>query len=395
MIDYHRLGSVPPKHHITHREGGQLLMEQCVTRMGFADAYSILYFRTPPTDVRQIDALQVPGFCPAAPVPDEPPRRRHVRTQDLQVTGDFVTARRTLLVNSDVRVGVAKPTTAGRHFFSNGDGDECWFALTGGGLLESIYGPLPFKQHDYVIIPRGTPFRLHPDGDAGTFLVFESAGCLDVPHQFRNRSGQLTLDAPYCHRDFRRPTELLTYDPDQHGQGPFPLVIKRYDQLSVHGHATFPWALAGWDGYVYPVAFNIHDYQPKTGMVHLPPTYHITFAGRGFIICSFVPRVVDYYDKNGRQAIPCPYGHASVDCDEILYYVEGSFTSRRGIAPESITFHPMGVPHGPHPGTYEKSIGTTRTSELAVMCDTYEPLRLTQAAVDVEDPNYHFTWRED
>ncbi|MHC4235771.1 MAG: homogentisate 1,2-dioxygenase domain-containing protein, partial [Planctomycetota bacterium] len=245
-----------------------------------------------------------------------------------------------------------------------------------------------YREHDYVYIPKATPYRLHPEGHTGTFLVFEATGFIDVPKQFRNSAGQLTMDAPYSHRDFRAPTELIRFDRTQHGQPPYRLVIKKSDRLAVHLHDHWPLQLVGWDGYSYPVAFNIHDYQPKTGLIHLPPTYHITFAGNGFIICSFVPRMVDYHEK----AIPCPYGHAAVDCDEILYYVDGNFISRKGIERESLSLHPAGVPHGPHPGMYERSIGVKRTEELAVMCDTFKPLQVTKVAADFEDQNYHRSW---
>jgi homogentisate 1,2-dioxygenase len=392
MIHYQRIGDLPRKHHITHYEDGKLLMEQCVTRMGFSDTYSIVYFRKPPTDVSRVDSLTLPGFCPIQPIADQALVRRHIPSQNMPAGGNFLTGRRTMLLNEDISMGVCKPTEPPVEFFTNGDGDDCWFAYEGEGFVETLYGPLPFRKHDYVIIPKGTPYRLHTDSPNATFLVFESTSRLDIPKQFRNHTGQLTMDAPYCHRDFRFPTELLTYDAKLHGTGPWPHIIKRNNALSVHTFEHFPWDLAGWDGYVYPVAFNIHDYQPRTGMVHLPPTIHITFAGRGFVLCSFVPRVVDYYDRDGLKAIPCPYGHASVECDEILYYVEGNFTSRKGIGPQSISFHPMGVPHGPHPGTYEASIGHPRTSELAVMCDTYKPLRLTKVATQYEDANYHFSW---
>ena len=392
MIHYHKLGDVPAKHHITHYEDGKLLMEQAVTRAGFDSTYSLLYYRTPPTDEFAVRNMELPGFCPIKPIDDQPLHRRHIKTQDLKVEGDFLTARRTVLMNDDVRVGIAKPNRAAKDWFSNGDGDECWFAFDGGGVVETVYGPLPFTKHDYVIIPKSTPYRLHPEGDKGTFLVFESSSYIDVPKQFRNEAGQVTMDAPYCHRDFRKPEELLVYDKAKHGEGSFPLVVKYGNRLTVHDHKHFPWDLVGWDGFTYPVAFNIHDYQPRTGLVHLPPTIHITFAGRGFIICSFVPRKVDYYDKDGKKAIPCPYGHSSVDCDEILYYVAGNFTSRKGIEPESISLHPMGVPHGPHPGTYQASIGHERTNELAVMCDTFKPLLLTDVADSLEDKDYHFTW---
>ncbi|MEK6798728.1 MAG: homogentisate 1,2-dioxygenase [Planctomycetota bacterium] len=392
MIHYHRLGSVPPKHHVTHYENGQLLMEQCMTRVGFDGTYSILYFRTPPTDECAVRSMELPGFCPVHPNPEQSPHRRHLRTQDVKHAGDFLTGRRTLLMNDDVRVGVCKIAEKPGNWFANGEGDECWFAYDGGGTLESVYGILPFRKHDYVIIPKTTPYRIHPEGNRGTFLVIESASSIDVPKQFRNESGQVTMDGPYGHRDFRAPTELLKFDRSRHGDGPYPLIVKLANRLSVHEYKHFPWELAGWDGFSYPVAFNIHDYQPRTGTIHLPPTIHITFAGRGFIICSFVPRKVDYYQKGEVRAIPCPYGHASVDCDEILYYVDGNFTSRKGIESQSISLHPMGVPHGPHPGTYEKSVGTERTSELAVMCDTFKPLLLTPFASTIEDQDYHYTW---
>ncbi len=392
MIHYHRLGSIPPKHHVTHYEDGKLLMEQCMTRVGFDSTYSILYYRTPPTDECAVRSMEVPGFCPVEPVKEQPLHRRHIRTQDLAADGDFLTARRTILVNDDVRVGICKPNEAASNWFSNGEGDECWFAFDSGGVIESVYGLLPFKKHDYVIVPKGTPYRLHPEGSRGTFLVFESVSYIDVPKQFRNESGQITMDAPYSHRDFRIPTEMLAFDRSKHGDPPYPLVVKHGNELTVHDFQHFPWDVVGWDGTVYPVAFSIHDYQPRTGSIHLPPTSHITFAGRGFIICSFVPRKVDYYEKGEHKAIPCPYGHANVDCDEILYYVEGNFISRKGIEPQSISLHPMGIPHGPHPGTYDRSVGVERTSELAVMCDTFKPLRLTSVASSIEDKDYHYTW---
>ena len=392
MIHYHKLGSVPPKHHVTHYENGKLLMEQCMTRIGFESTYSILYYRTPPTDEFGVREMELPGFCPIGPTEKQLLHRRHIKTQDLKADGDFLTARRTVLMNDDIRVGIAKINQPAQHWFNNSEGDECWFAYDVGGTLESVYGILHFKKHDYVIVPKGTPYRLSADNHRGTFLVFESSTYIDVPKQFRNESGQITMYAPYCHRDFRGPTELLRYDAKKHGTGPHPLIVKYANQLSVHEFKHFPWELAGWDGTIYPVAFNIHDYQPKTGSVHIPPTSHITFAGHGFVICSFVPRKVDYYERDGVRAIPCPYGHASVDCDEILYYVDGNFTSRKGIESQSISLHPMGVPHGPHPGTYEKSIGTDRTSELAVMCDTFKPLRLTPVADSIEDKDYHYTW---
>ncbi|MBK9119332.1 MAG: homogentisate 1,2-dioxygenase [Phycisphaerales bacterium] len=387
MIHRYALGQFPAKPHTAMYENRKLLMEQMVTREGFHGPFSILYFRRSPTDEISVDPLELPGFCPVRTLPDQPLRRRHILSQELLPVGDFLTGRRTLLVNSCLQIGVCKPAGVTPRFFSNGDGDECWFVKDGAGTLESVYGVLPFRPHDYLLIPKGTPYRLHCDGPA-TLLVFEGRPYINIPKEYRNAWGQLSDSAPFSHRDFRVPQELLGYRPDVHGAGPFEIVMKRSDRLTLHRYEHFPHEIAGWDGILYPVAFNIHDYQPKTGLVHLPPTIHTTFSGPEFVICSFVPRVLDYHP----QAIPCPYAHASVDMDEILYYVEGNFTSRKGVGSESISLHPAGVTHGPHPGTYEASIGVHRTDELAVMCDCYPPLQLTAEAAALEDPEYHLSW---
>lgn len=394
MIHRLTLGRVPAKPHTSfYDEEGKLLMEQMITREGFNGPYSILYYRIPPTDEFEVDNVAIPGFCPFELVKEQQLHRRHVRTQDMKPGGDFLTGRRTLMVNANLQFGVCKPCEPARRFFSNGDGDELYFIKSGRGKLESLYGLLPFREHDYVLIPKSTPYRLHFDGNQATFIVFEGRPKLGIPGEYRNKWGQISDYAPFSHRDFRAPQELLHF-----GQNcdpirlPFELVVKMSDRLSVHRYQHFPLDIVGWDGVLYPVAFNIHDFQPKTAMVHLPPTIHTNFAGEGFVICSFVPRMVDYYDRDGAKAIPCPYAHASVDMDEILYYVEGNFTSRRGIDSESISLHPLGVTHGPHPGTYARSIGTRRTNELAVMCDAYQPFRLTTFADGLEDKGYHTSW---
>lgn len=365
-------------------------MEQCVTREGFEGPFSILYFHKPPTDEQAVESTAIEGFCPFKLVDHQPLHRRHIRTQDQRADGDFLTARRTLLVNADVQVGIAKPNTPPERFFSNADGDELYFVYEGSGYVESLYGILPFRQHDYVLIPKSTPYRMHftDSENKGVVLVFEGSEYIGIPKEYRNAVGQITMYAPYTHRDFRLPERLIEFDPKRHGQPPYPQVTKLNNELSVHLFEHWPYQLEGWDGFVYPVAFNIHDYQPKTGQIHLPPTIHITFSGNNFVVCSFVPRVTDTHEN----AIPCPYGHASVDMDEILYYVAGNFTSRKGIEPQSISLHPKGIPHGPHPGTYEASVGTRRTAELAVMCDTYKPLIMTTFAAGIEDKDYHLTW---
>lgn len=392
MIHRHQLGKVPPKPHSTFYENGKLLMEHCHTREGFEGPFSILYYRIPPTDENAVEKLAIPGFCPFERLAEQPLHRRHIKTFDLKLRGDFLDARRTLMFNSDVQIGMVKPTEASTRFLANGDGDELFFVFKGSGRFETLFGVLPFREHDYVHIPRATPYRIRWDGENPEMLVFEGRGFIDIPKEWRNRSGQITMYAPFTHRDFHLPQSLLTYSEAEHGRAPFKLVVKRDDTLTVHLHPHFPYDVVGWDGFVYPFTFNVHDYQPKTSTIHLPPTIHLTFAGNEFVVCSFVPRKVDYYNRDGSKAIPCPYGHASVHMDEILFYVDGNFTSRRGILPGSISLHPAGIPHGPHPGTYEKSVGTDRTSELAVMCDTYKQLYLTSVAHEVEDKDYHLTW---
>lgn len=394
MIHRMQLGKVPAKPHTTfYDENKKLLMEHCLTREGFEGGFSILYYRTPPTDENAVEKLAIADFCPFEPLVEQPLYRRHIKTFDLKVKGDFLDARRVLLFNSDVQISIAKPTERSARFFSNGDGDELYFVHKGRGRFETLLGVLPFREHDYVHVPRGIPYRVVADAaQPAELLVFEGTEFIDIPKEWRNRSGQITMYAPYTHRDFHGPEKLLTYDAAEHGRAPFKLVVKRENVLTVHLFQHFPYELVGWDGFVFPFTFNVHDYQPKTSTVHLPPTIHLTFAGNNFVVCSFVPRKVDYYDRDGTKSIPCPYGHASVHMDEILFYVDGNFTSRRGILPASISLHPAGIPHGPHPGTYEKSIGTDKTSELAIMCDTYKLLHLTNVAHEIEDKDYHLTW---
>lgn len=388
MLHRHTLGRVPAKPHTTfYDEDGKLLMEQMVTRQGFDGPFSILYYRIPPTDEFEVEPLALPGFCPYELLKEQPLHRRHIKTQDHQPAGDFLTGRKTLLVNNNLQIGVCKPVQPPNRFFTNGDGDECWFIKEGSGKLESVYGVLEFKEHDYVLIPKSTPYRITFKDNRATCLVFEGRTKIAIPGAYRNKWGQITDYAPFSHRDFRVPLELLDVESLRDATD-FELVSKLNDSLAVHKYKHFPLDVVGWDGVLYPMAFNIHDFQPKTGLVHLPPTIHTTFAGEDFVICSFVPRKTDFH-PNG---IPCPYAHASVDMDEILYYVAGNFTSRKGIDSESISLHPQGVTHGPHPGAYEASIGTTETNELAVMCDTYGVLKLTTAAADLEDKDYHKSW---
>lgn len=399
---------MPRKNHTVFRGAdGKLRQEHCITRAGFEKAYSILYHVTPPTDEIGTERSPYDGseFVPQAKPNgdlDFPRRRRHIDTLLFKQGGPYLGSRKAILYNDDITMSMVRPDENSPDFFANGDGDELLFFFQGSGWAETMYGRIDFGPLDYLLIPRATIYRLHFDFSKGPVFIalFEGHKDIQVPPMFRNEFGQLTLEAPYCHRDFKRPQQL-SWDPttplpkgDQNGL--FKVVVKRQGRISEHFRKVYPLDVVGWDGFVYPVVFNIMDYQPKTGQIHLPPTSHTTFSSTGgpkgeglaYVICSFVPRKVDYHP----QAIPCPYNHSSPDCDEILFYVRGNFTSRKGIHPGSISLHPTGLVHGPHPGAYEASIGHTETHELAVMMDTFQPLKLTNAGAELEDPNYHETW---
>jgi homogentisate 1,2-dioxygenase len=381
MIDRMQLGEVPPKPHTVFRSPeGRLRYEECLTRRGFDGEYSILYHEGPPTPDREIGPAEpgpldrkVPGTAPEAPL-----RRR------LLVGSRAGPGYTPVLASDDVVVSYVRlPATRRDEAFSNGDGDDLFFVAEGEGTLESPFGALAFQAGDYLLVPRGVIHRFRLDLPLDG-IVMEFRGGLHVPPAFRNPAGQLRMDAPYTHRDFRRP--VLSGPPS----GRSSVLVKKGDRFVRRLPSSDPFAIAGWDGTVWPFAFPIRNFQPKTGLVHLPPTIHATFAARGILVCSFVPRVTDTHP----DAIPCPYPHASVDCDELIYYVEGEFTSRRGVGPRALSLHPAGIPHGPHPGAYEASIGTKSTSELAVMLDTFLPLRLTAQASELEDSEYHESWRE-
>jgi homogentisate 1,2-dioxygenase len=292
-----------------------------------------------------------------------------------------------ILFNRDVTVLLARPDVSDDVYFANGDGDELWFVEEGSGRLESLCGWLDVKTGDYVWVPKSLVHRWHIEKTM-RLLGFEAHSGVFIPEAFRNPVGQLRMDAPYTHRDFVHPRGPIA-TPEKVQEGPRELLVKKQGSFTRYATENHVMDVVGWDGFVYPFAFAIEKFQPKTGMIHLPPTVHATFESKGFLVCSFVPRVTDTHP----QAIPCPYPHSSVDCDEIILYVRGNFTSRRGVGPGAISLHPAGVAHGPHPGAYEGSVGSTRTDELAVMCDTYEPLVPTAQAANIEDVAYHDSWR--
>jgi homogentisate 1,2-dioxygenase len=322
------------------------------------------------------------GFAgPRTAAPLDGLLKRHFLSQNLApTTKSPLDARLPMLFNADVTLSVLKPGADDAAYFTNADGDDLFYIHEGGGTLRTLLGDLDFGPGDYVFVPRGILHRfvLKPN-TAQWWLTIESRGGMHVPKQWRNGVGQLRMDAPYCHRDFKKPTFRGPLD-----EGLREQVVKRQDVF--HGFSTSesPLDVVGWDGTVYPWVFNILDFQPRVGLTHLPPTWHGTFAARGALICSFVPRPVDFHP----EAVPCPYPHSSIDVDEFLFYCKGNFTSRRGVSPGSMSFHPAGIPHGPHPGAYEASIGHKETTELAVMLDCVLPLQVTAAAIGLEDPKY-------
>ena len=379
MLDRMQVGDVPRKHHIQLRGAdGALRVEECFTRDGFDGPYTIAYHLRRPHTHELAPASH--GWAGPAEAPERALAKRHYRSGELANRGGpQIDARVALLYNSDLACGVAFPTAPDPVYIADGDGDQLVYVHRGGGVLRSLLGDVTFAQGDYVFVPRGMLHRFVPSHDPQHWLWFELLGGLHLPRQWRNEVGQLRMDAPYSERDFKRPRLEAPRD-----EGIRDLVVRREGRWHGFKLQDSPLDVVGWDGTVYPWAFPILAFQPRVSSVHLPPTWHGTFAARGALICSFVPRPVDFHP----EAIPCPYPHSSTHCDEILFYCDGNFTSRKGVGPGSISHHPMGIPHGPHPGSYEGSIGTSRTDELAVMCDAFQPLHSTPAARTIEDPDY-------
>jgi homogentisate 1,2-dioxygenase len=382
MLDRMTVGTVPDKPHTALRDAaGKLRHEECLTRDGFDGPFTIMYHEQRPHTAAVAGAAH--GWEVPQP-PDEegrPLARRHYRTQDLQPRGGApLDARVPLLFNDDVVLSVAYPDAPDPVYFANGDGDELFFVHEGGGTLRSPLGDVPFQKHDYLFVPKGLIHRLVPGQGPQHWLSIECTAGFGLLKQHRNEVGQLRMDAPYGHRDFRRPTFTGPTD-----EGLRDLVVKRGGAFHGFRYDHSPLDVVGWDGAVYPWAFNILRFQPRVGQFHIPPTVHGTFAARGALICSFVPRLLDF----GPDAIPCPYPHSSVAMDEFIFYSDGNFTSRKGVGPGSISHHPAGVIHGPHPGAYEGSIGARATDEIAVMLDTTKALFATQACRAIEDPAYH------
>ncbi|MCB9140828.1 MAG: homogentisate 1,2-dioxygenase [Anaerolineales bacterium] len=385
MTYYYRLGDLPHKRHTQFRKSdGSLHHEEVMGIHGFAGIQSILYHLYPPTRVQRMEVLR------RSHVEYEeqgPLRHRHFRTDGVAAGGDALEARVPVAGNSDVMLYVARPDRAMDYWYKHSAGDDVLFIHDGEGVLETQFGLLRYRPGDYLVIPTGVLWRVIPDADSPQrHFVIEAVGHIEPPKRYLNRYGQFLEHSPYCERDIRPPDELVTVDEP----GEYEVRVKARGQINRFFYSHHPLDVVGWDGHLWPHAFNIEDFEPIVGRIHQPPPVHQTFDGPGFVVCSFVPRLFDYHP----EAIPAPYNHSNVDSDEVLYYVEGDFMSRKGIERASITVHPNGIPHGPHPGTYEGSIGKKETRELAVMVDTFRPLQITAAAQDLEDDGYPFSWLE-
>jgi homogentisate 1,2-dioxygenase len=383
---YHQLGKIPPKRHTQFRQpDGSLYSEELVSSEGFSGIYSNLYHVYPPTRIKEVRAAE--KFTTQR-VAEYKLLQTHLNTSKVGETGDdYLSARKTLLVNNDCALSICSPKKRTMdYFYKNAEGDEVIFVHDGQGTLTSPFGKLEIRQGDYVVIPRTVIYKLEFEEGPLRLLIIESHSPVETVKRYRSQLGQLLEHSPYCERDIRAPRELIT----DTSTGEFLIKIKKEDFLHHYVYEHSPLDLIGWDGFLWPYAFSIHDFEPITGRIHQPPPVHQTFQAHNFVICSFVPRLFDYHP----QAIPAPYNHSNIDSDEVLYYAEGNFMSRRGIERGSFTLHPGGLPHGPHPGTVEKSIGAKETHELAVMIDTFHPLHLTEEALPYLDKNYPMSWTD-
>ncbi len=387
MPFYQRLGEVPRKRHIQFRDNGTLLTEEVMGMEGFTGMESILYHLESPCRV-----MEVGDFAPIVREEWVPETHQHrlFDTKELEAEGDEISGRRLLMWNADVEISICRPAARMETFFRNGERDEVIFVHEGAGTLETIFGDLPYKDGDYVVIPRGTTYRFQPDesgaGGEQRHLVFETPGLIEIPKRYRNQYGQILEGAPYYHRDIHPPATLNTH----RDRGEYPVKVRVRDGYQTYVLDYHPFDVVGWDGYLYPWTFSIHDFEPITGRIHQPPPAHQTFQGKNFVICSFCPRKLDF-DPN---AVPIPYHHSNLQSEEMIYYVSGNFGSRKGVDVGSITLHPSGLPHGPQPGLAEKAIGLHETAELAVMCDTFYPLKLSKLSRRLDNGTYAMSWYE-
>jgi homogentisate 1,2-dioxygenase len=383
MPFYHTLGKIPHKRHTQFKKpDGGLYREELMGIEGFSSLQSLLYHHFLPPRVQRTEDMGIvkPEYVDFGPI-----RHRAFATAQAELGPDPVSARIPLLGNNDVILGISRAKDSMDYFYRNSQAYETWWVHEGSGILKSQFGNLPFRKGDYIVIPFGTTWQMELNEES-RFFTIENPSQIEPPKRYRNPYGQLLENAPYSERDLRIPRELETHTE----RGEFEVHVKVRDRLSCHVLDHHPFDVVGWDGYLYPWIFNIGDFEPITGRVHLPPPTHQTFDGHNFVVCSFVPRLFDYHP----EGIPAPYNHSNIQSDEVIYYAEGNFMSRKGIDRFDISMHPFGLPHGPQPGMTEASIGKTETQELAVMVDTFHPLQLTRQALELEKPEYMSTWLE-
>ncbi|SFJ01024.1 homogentisate 1,2-dioxygenase [Myroides guanonis] len=382
---YHQLGEIPPKRHTIFRKpNGDLYYEQLFGTVGFDGMSTNMYHEHRPTQVKEI--LKQYSVAPKIAIANNIKSYR-LRGFQVQPEDDFLESRKAVLTNSDCTIVLAAPRkSTDDYFYKNTDSDELIFIHKGTGTLRTVLGNLTFSYGDYLLVPRGVIYKIDFDTEDNRLFIVESKQPIYTPKRYRNWFGQLMEHSPFCERDIRRPDHLETYDE----KGEFMIKVKKKDEIFEMIYATHPFDVVGYDGYNYPYAFSIHDFEPITGRIHQPPPVHQTFEAGGFVVCSFVPRLYDYHPNS----IPAPYNHSNIDSDEVLYYVDGDFMSRNDVGPGHISLHPAGIPHGPHPGAAERSIGHTKTEELAVMVDTFKPLMVTEEAMKIADETYYQSWLE-
>ncbi len=379
MPFYQTRGEIPTKRHTQFRDDtGNLYWEELISREGFSHMYSNVYHIYPPTSVEAVGELKKYNLKAV----DQTHRHHHIRTANVESDGDAISSRIPLFFNSDVVISKAHVKESMKSLYRNGNADEVLFIHTGSGIFKSNFGNMALTAGDYLVIPRGVIWQIDVKEDM-RILVTESSSPIETPTRYRNKFGQLLEQSPFSERDIRTPDFMGPVD-----DSPMDVEVKLRHGIQTYGYQHHPFDIVGWDGYYFPYIFNINDFMPITGKIHQPPPVHQTFQANGFVICSFVPRPFDYHD----QSVPAPYAHSNVDSDEIIYYVEGNFMSRKGIDEQSISYHPMGLPHGPQPGKIEESLGAKETNELAVMIDTFKPLNMTKAALSVDDEDYPYSW---
>jgi len=386
MPRYHSLGKIPPKRHTTfEKPDGGLYQEELFGTAGFVGMSSLIYHLNPPTVVSEIKQLK--SVVPKIAI-EKNMKALSFKGFSLKPETDYLESRKTLFVNNDLHIGLAAPKEfSPSYFYKNADADEMLFVHIGAGTLKTMYGNIQFKYGDYLIIPRGTIYQIDFDTEENRLLYVESFSPILTPKQYRNNFGQLLEHSPFCERDFKLPSNLQTHDK----KGTFRVLIKKQGVLWEYMYNNHPFDVVGWDGFNYPYAFSIHDFEPITGRIHMPPPIHQTWEAAGFVVCSFVPRMYDYHPKS----IPAPYHHSNIDSEEILYYVDGDFMSRNNIEKGQITLHPGGIPHGPHPGAIERSVGKKFTEELAVMIDPFRPVMITEEAMNLQVGDYYKSWITD